>query len=105
MARLTGIAIIDATSVTSKEATTSGKVPNFAFAPVGYQLVPNIKSPILTFCKIGIPSTKRKSMIRNNTTRQDKPIKKNDFSITDSITSDLLFASSKDFKLIFIILF
>jgi hypothetical protein len=58
-----GIEITAETRVTAMEAIISGKMPKSGGLEVGYQYLPKIKSVIVTFLKIGMPSMNKKIII------------------------------------------
>ena len=60
-----GMDIMPDTPVTATEATIRGKMPKSAGSEVGYQYFPKMKSLTDTVSKMGSPSLKRNSMIRN----------------------------------------
>ena len=80
-----GMAIIPEKTVTANEATIRGKIPKSGGSDVGYQYLPRRKSLTETVLKIGSPSLKRNSMIRNKMVMDAVAMMKNiaciDFSV------------------------
>jgi hypothetical protein len=80
-----GTEIREATAVTDMEAMMRGKMPKRPGSDVGYHNRPKMKSVMETRLKMGIPSMKRNSMMRESVMIEAEPIVKKQSRIPFSV--------------------